>query len=640
MSVWDVGVAAEPNHFERTVVERRDPLLGQVFDRRFRIEAKIAAGGFGSIYRVTHIRSGHVFALKVLHPNLTSDPRVVARFQREGAALTRLRDPHTITAYELGEAQDGTLYIVMELLRGESLYERFRAQGALPWRPVVALARAVCASLSEAHGLGIIHRDLKPTNIHLEPGDDGVEFVKVLDFGIAKVLQDGELDSSELTHAGQMIGTLDYMSPEQMVGGHCGPSSDLYTLGILMYEMIAGKKPFDDANSAAAALAAVLTMTPDRLSTRAIVPPDVDRIVMKCLERTHADRFQTAAELAAALDEVLGGAEDQVTTVAPSHRGLTRFAVSLPRNAPTKPGPAADAAVKPTAPVADEPALPVPNLDSTLVGHEPVARLPATPLRSHGTPHRGSPIVHAADAPDAAAPRRSRVKPTEPPGAHARDALPTEPVPPLPVLHTSLENTQDEQTQLKPADHALDHASDELASVTRREVTALRVSPPRGMPITPHRMSPPRGMPITPANRRSPPAGTPIIPTNRRSPARGMPIAAPNRMSPATGMPIAAHRMSPAAGIPLVGSHTAPHAAVPGTPAAPITNLREAYPMIHLPAPSPMRPQPSLDDRPAAANAPFDMARTVQRDALVRRLALVIGLAIVALVALWLARHM
>src|SRR5690349_21886824 len=165
-------------------------MIGQIFDRRFKIEARIAAGGFGAIYRATHVKSGHQLALKVLHARLTSDPGVVARFRREGAALTRLRDPHTITAYELGEAPDGRLYIVMELLQGESLYERFRARGPLPWPRMLTIARAVCSSLSEAHALGIIHRDLKPTNIHLEPHGPDDAFVQVLDFGIAKIVRE------------------------------------------------------------------------------------------------------------------------------------------------------------------------------------------------------------------------------------------------------------------------------------------------------------------------------------------------------------------------------------------------------------------------------------------------------------------
>ena len=310
-----VGVAAEQDTNERTMVERRDPLLGAVFDRRFRVDAKLAAGGFGAIYRATHLKSGHEFALKVLHANLTHDSRVVARFRREGEALTRLRDPHTITAYEIGEAPDGTLYIVMELLHGETLYERLRIGGPLPWRRSLQIARAVCSSLAEAHAHGIVHRDLKPTNIHLEPRGNQNDNVKVLDFGIAKLLQDSDLDASELTQAGQMIGTLDYMSPEQMVGGLCTATSDIYTLGIVMYEMIAGRKPFDDANSAAAALAAVLTATPQALSAQAAVTPDVDHVVMRCLERQHTARYQSATELAAALDDVLLRDDDLAISV-------------------------------------------------------------------------------------------------------------------------------------------------------------------------------------------------------------------------------------------------------------------------------------------------------------------------------------
>jgi eukaryotic-like serine/threonine-protein kinase len=543
LSVWGVGVAAEQDIHERTVVERRDPLLGQVFDRRFRIEAKIAAGGFGAIYRVTHVRSGHEFALKVLHPNLTSDPRVVARFQREGVALTRLRDPHTITAYELGEAPDGTLYIVMELLRGESLYERFRAQGALPWRPVLALARAVCSSLTEAHGLGIIHRDLKPTNIHLEPGEDGMEYVKVLDFGIAKILQDrdSDIDASDLTHVGQMIGTLDYMSPEQMVGGQCGPSSDIYTLGVVMYEMIAGRKPFDDANSAAAALASVLTVTPARLSTLAIVSPDADRVVMKCLERQHGDRFQTADALADALDEILTGGEEAVTSVAPSHRAAPKTASAIPLvGRPSPPRPIEPAAT----PVAARPAVTDPNLDSTLVGHEPVARLPATPLRPAGTPHVGLPAVGT--------PQIESLEPAAPEPPVAAPRAPS--APESPAL--------------------------EIATLEEIHIPSVVIAP--DFPDIPA----PRSIRRTATT----PTGTPAV--------------------------------------------SAPASA---TPAAPTTNLREAYPMIHRQPPSPTRPQPAMDDRPASSVVPFDMARAVRRDALVRRLAVVIGLAVAALVALWVA---
>src|SRR5882672_224662 len=133
---------------DRTVVEPLDPLIGTVLDGRFHIDFQLAAGGFGAIYRATDVMSDAEVALKVLLPQVARDPMVVARFRREATTLANLRDPHTITAYELGEAPDGTLYIVMELLHGESLYTRFRTAGPMPWRRVLHIAAGVCSSLA------------------------------------------------------------------------------------------------------------------------------------------------------------------------------------------------------------------------------------------------------------------------------------------------------------------------------------------------------------------------------------------------------------------------------------------------------------------------------------------------------------
>jgi serine/threonine-protein kinase len=292
---------------DQTMVERRDPLVGTVLDQRFRIDFQLAAGGFGAIYRATDVLSDAEVALKVLLPRLARDRSVVERFRREGKTLANLRDPHTITAYELGEAPDGTLYIVMELLRGESLYQRFRSQGRLPWRRVVHIARGVCSSLAEAHAAGIVHRDLKPANIHLETRGNDTEFVKVLDFGIAKIVQGNGPELNELTQAGTMIGTVDYMSPEQMVGGEMTPGSDIYTLGVVMYEMICGRTPFADAQTATAILAAVLTRTPEPLSSYLPVPALVELIVARCLERDPGNRFSDITELSEALAATLAG---------------------------------------------------------------------------------------------------------------------------------------------------------------------------------------------------------------------------------------------------------------------------------------------------------------------------------------------
>ena len=306
-------MALDPN--DRTLIERVDPLLGTLLDRRYRIDARIAAGGFGAIYRATHVGSGHEVALKVLHQRLATDRGVVARFRREGATMIALRSPYTIAAYELGEAEDeGILYIVMELLRGVSLFERYRSSGPIPWRLMAKIARQVCSSLAEAHALGIVHRDLKPTNIHLEPIGNDPDHVKVLDFGIAKIMQDSEFDSTDLTNAGQMIGTLDYMSPEQMVGGQTTGQTDIYTLGIVMYEMITGARPFAEMPSPAATLAAMLKNTPLPLTMRMPVPDSIDRIVMRCLEREPIDRYADVTELGRDLDKLLPHSDDNDAT--------------------------------------------------------------------------------------------------------------------------------------------------------------------------------------------------------------------------------------------------------------------------------------------------------------------------------------
>ncbi len=301
--------------------KRRDSLTGLLFDGRYRIEAKLAAGGFGSIYRATHVPTGSRVALKVLHPDLASDPMLNARFRREAAVLASLRDPHTIETYEHGQAADGTLYIAMELLTGRSLQAELRTQGPLPWWRMLAIMRGVCSSLIEAHALGIVHRDLKPANIHLEHRSGKPDFVKVLDFGIVKVLgnanlaglggpdgEDDDDDESAITRVGQAIGTLEYMSPEQIVGGEIDRRTDLYTLGVVAYEMITGRRPFADASGPTSLMTALMTREPVAPSTmfhRGCLPEAVDRLILRCLASDPEQRFADASELADAIDEAL-----------------------------------------------------------------------------------------------------------------------------------------------------------------------------------------------------------------------------------------------------------------------------------------------------------------------------------------------
>jgi serine/threonine-protein kinase len=300
---------------DRTRVSVVDPFAGKVLDRRYRIEFKLATGGFGSVYRAKHVINGREVAIKVLHAALANDKGVSARFRREAAALGQLKNPHTITAYDFGEASDGTLYIVMELLSGESLYEVFRSHGALPWRRMANIIVQVCSSLAEAHAHGIVHRDLKPANIHLESRGGEEDFVKVLDFGIAKIMQGSALESQGLTHAGQVIGTFDYMAPEQLVGGEVSGRSDIFTLGVLLHEMITGEHPYGGVETPAAMISAILGVTPPPVSTRAAAPPELDRIVQKCLQWDPVHRYGNANDLANELDSLLDTAEEPTKTV-------------------------------------------------------------------------------------------------------------------------------------------------------------------------------------------------------------------------------------------------------------------------------------------------------------------------------------
>jgi len=276
-------------------------MVGTLLGGRYRIDVRIAGGGFGAVYRATDLATGTEVALKVLHARLARQDDVVTRFRREAAVLVHLHDPHTVSAYDFGEADDGTLYIVMELLHGESLAERFRATGPLPWRRVLDIAKQVCSSLAEAHTHGIIHRDLKPTNIHLEESG----FVKVLDFGVAKVLVGSELEDDEQTQSGQMVGTFDYMAPEQMIGSACTPQTDLYTLGLVIYEMISGERPFGSAPSLTAMLQAMIMKVPTALSAISDAPIELDAAINKLLQRDPAQRYVSANDLVAALDDVL-----------------------------------------------------------------------------------------------------------------------------------------------------------------------------------------------------------------------------------------------------------------------------------------------------------------------------------------------
>ncbi|MFT3699437.1 MAG: serine/threonine-protein kinase [Kofleriaceae bacterium] len=294
--------------------------LNQVLNNRFKIESKIGEGGFGAVYRGVQLATGRKVALKLLHPEMTKDENLVARFRREGMVLCNLRDAHTITTYDFDQTQDGTLYIAMELLEGKSLHQVFHEQAPLEWKRVFKILIEMCSSLAEAHSQGIVHRDLKPENVYLESRPGNPEFVKILDFGIAKVMRGDSIDpqSPQLTATGQTLGTLEYMSPEQLMGKQLDGRSDVYALGVVAYEMITGGLPFPDAKGPAGLITAQLKQTPQPPSTRApkaALPPSADRAILKALEKSKENRHADVTAMAAALQDVLDEAREKSNPV-------------------------------------------------------------------------------------------------------------------------------------------------------------------------------------------------------------------------------------------------------------------------------------------------------------------------------------
>jgi serine/threonine-protein kinase len=224
--------------------------------------------------------------------------------------LCNLRDAHTITTYDFDQTPDGTLYIAMELLEGKSLHQVFHEQAPLEWKRIFKILIEMCSSLAEAHAQGIVHRDLKPENVYLESRPGNPEFVKILDFGIAKVMRGDTIDpaSPQLTATGQTLGTLEYMSPEQLMGKPLDGRSDVYALGVVAYEMITARLPFPDAKGPAGLITAQLKQTPmppSQANPKANVPPAADRAILKCLEKDKNNRYPDVSAYAVAMQEVL-----------------------------------------------------------------------------------------------------------------------------------------------------------------------------------------------------------------------------------------------------------------------------------------------------------------------------------------------
>jgi len=272
-------------------------LTGKTLNRRYLVEAHIGEGGFGDVYRAKQIQMDRQVAIKVLAPGMSKDENLVARFRREAKSACNLRDPHTIITYDFDETENGLLYIAMELLQGETLFDVMEDLTLIPAARTAGILEQSCTSLGEAHSMGIVHRDIKPENVFLEHRPDYPDFVKILDFGIAKIVTGDMASGPQLTAAGQTLGTLEYMSPEQLMGKQLDGRSDIYALGMLAYQMLTGTLPFS-SNSPASIIQWQLKELPPLVSSLVpTVPPEFDPIILKMLAKERDDRYSAVSEL-------------------------------------------------------------------------------------------------------------------------------------------------------------------------------------------------------------------------------------------------------------------------------------------------------------------------------------------------------
>ncbi|HKP14014.1 MAG TPA: SUMF1/EgtB/PvdO family nonheme iron enzyme [Blastocatellia bacterium] len=294
-----------PSDNTQLIVDTGDPMLGRLLDNRYRLTCKIGEGGMGAIYQATHTEMGRTCAIKLLAPITSGRDEALARFKREAKMASRIDNPHAVTIYDFGEAESGLLFLAMEFIDGRPLSKLIADLRMLPIDRVAHITDQIAEALNAAHALGIVHRDLKPDNVMITRKGGDADYVKVLDFGIAKTVADDSAD--HLTKTGFVLGTPVYMSPEQLLGEKLDGRSDIYSLAIIVYEMLSGKLPFVGDNQQAVMMKRITGAPVPLRSIAPQVGEGVERVVMQGLAREPDERVADVLAFADALSNAMHG---------------------------------------------------------------------------------------------------------------------------------------------------------------------------------------------------------------------------------------------------------------------------------------------------------------------------------------------
>jgi serine/threonine protein kinase len=297
-------------------------LLDRTLPGGYRVTHLVGVGGMGRVYCAEQVALGRTVAVKVVHPHLADDELTAARFLNEARTASSLSHPNTVAIYDYGQTEQGQPYIVMEYLRGRDLARVAGDEGPLPLRRVVDILRQTLAALEEAHAMGIVHRDLKPDNIVLEPMRSGLDFVKVVDFGLAKILEDTRTGPGvgALTRPGLVCGTPEYMSPEQGRGDALDGRADLYSVGVVLFELLTGRCPFVGDTPTKTLLAQLNDPPPDprNVAPERSIPAAFAELTLVALAKAREERFQQARDFSTSLETALTSIEGRTSHPAPT----------------------------------------------------------------------------------------------------------------------------------------------------------------------------------------------------------------------------------------------------------------------------------------------------------------------------------